>query len=88
MFATLPISVEKFRSVDNPFGLKPFSILVLDDQFNIITERRFKGGIYFTSEFFVTDKGLWISKYNPFNENQEENVLTFDLFKLQKNENQ
>lgn len=86
MFATLPISVEKFRSVDNPFGLKPFSILVLDNKFNIIAERRFKGGIYFTPEFFVTEKGLWISKYNPFNEEQEENILVFDLFKLQEHE--
>ena len=87
MFATLPITVEKFKSYDNPFGINPFSILVLDTEFNIIAEREFEGGIYFTSEFFLSEEGLCISKYNKFNEELKENVLTFDVFKPQKNEN-
>lgn len=87
MFARLPITVEEFKSVDNPFGLNPFTILVLDNKFKVIAEKEFDGGIYFTSEFFVTDEGLWISKYNPFNQNLKEDILSFDLFKLQKDEN-
>ena len=85
MFVNRPITIEKFKSVDNPFGLKPITILVLDNNFKIIAEKEIEGGIYFASEFFVTEEGLWISKYNPFNEELKEDILTFDLFKLREN---
>jgi hypothetical protein len=64
----------------------PLSVIVLDENFKIITERRLPSETYDPTDYFITDRGLWLStnneKSNSFNENQ----LSYVLFQLDKDE--
>lgn len=83
----LPLTKDQINSVKNPFTLNPFSLIVLDNSFNILVERKFEGGIYNYLDFFVTKEGLWLSKNSPHNPNFDENKLRFSLINIIKNEN-
>lgn len=66
----------------------PFSIMVLDKDFNILAESEILNikpeFIWF--DYFVNKDGLWISVNNPDNPDYNEDTLKFKLFKLEKNE--
>lgn len=67
------------------FGRKCFSIIILDHDFNIIGETPvFQDYSYVSRMFFVAKDGLYICNNNPFHENYDENVLSFQQFELQK----
>lgn len=61
---------------------KPISLMVLDNEFQLIDEIELPGRHYDLYDFFVTKDGLYISTNNEFNENFNEDALRFDLFDL------
>jgi len=65
-----------------PEVVSPFSVMILDKDFKILAEDKFPGKTYDLTDFFVTDKGLWISNNNPENPNFSEDHLSFTLFEL------
>ncbi|MCC5919703.1 MAG: DUF4221 domain-containing protein [Cyclobacteriaceae bacterium] len=61
---------------------RPFSIITFDQEFNFLGETYFDGKLYFTNNYFVSEDGLCLSKSNPNNESQSEDLLSFDCFQL------
>lgn len=60
-----------------------WSILILDKDLNYIGETEaFQGGKYDYDQIFVSPKGLIISLENDFNLENQEDVLSFELIKL------
>lgn len=66
-------------------GRKKFSVIILDNKFNIIGETLFPENIYNSYIFFVHKDGLYISSDYQINYNQSEDTLNFELFNLVKN---
>jgi hypothetical protein len=67
------------------FGRKRFSIIILDHDFNIIGETPlFSDYAYAPRMFFVAKDGLYICDNTPFQENYNEDVLSFQKFELAK----
>ncbi|WP_373396815.1 DUF4221 family protein [Algoriphagus halophilus] len=73
-------SDEKLRSLRTNPG--PFVIMVMDRDFNILTERKFDAGRYFPSNYFVGEKGLYLSTNHPENPEAKEDFLNFELLEL------
>jgi hypothetical protein len=65
---------------------KPFSIIILDENFKKVGETQIFKEKYAYTNFFVAPEGLYISKNHPENPEADEDYLSFDLFKLLKNE--
>ena len=61
----------------------PFSVMVLDDQLQIITEHRFKGGQFNFYQTFAYQDKFYINMNNPLNSNANENALQFVVFAIQ-----
>lgn len=61
----------------------PLSVMVLDDEFNVITERKLPGYTYDPKDFFITQEGLWISTANEGADDFDDDALSFSLFKLE-----
>lgn len=96
------ITYDKFKNVyyrivnlpsgDLPDGQRnqdivmPFSIMVLDKDFTVITERKLPAKTYDPIDYFITEKGLWISNNNEGAEDFNENTLSYTLFNLKKTE--
>jgi hypothetical protein len=60
----------------------PFVVMVLDENGDILTERRFEAGTYFPTNFFVGKRGLYISLNHPDNPDNEEIKMSFGLIQL------
>ncbi|WP_369049356.1 DUF4221 family protein [Tenacibaculum sp. UWU-22] len=75
---------DKFNSLNDTF-----SIMVLDNQLNVIYETAILNTKpkYISFDYFINKEGLWISTNNPDNENYKEDELGFELFELKNNEN-
>lgn len=63
----------------------PFSIIILDENFNKIGEVRLPGKTYLPKDSFVGEKGLYISNHNYRNEELPEDVMSFSVFQLVAN---
>lgn len=61
-----------------------FVVMVLDEKGNVLTERKFEGGIYYPSNFFVGEKGLYLSINHPENPKNVEDQFQFELIKLEE----
>ncbi|WP_041779163.1 DUF4221 family protein [Belliella baltica] len=59
-----------------------FSIIVLDKDFNILTEKRFPSKIHYPYKSFVGKKGLYLSRTNPFYEDINEDEVVFDVYEF------
>jgi hypothetical protein len=59
-----------------------FSIIILDNDLNIIGETIFPPDTYDPHGFFIAKEGLYISKSNPFNPDYNVDLLEFQLFNL------
>jgi hypothetical protein len=59
-----------------------FSIIVLDDKFNILGEQKFNSKIYSNNFILVSKSGLAIARKDLYEE--DNNKLTFSIFKLKK----
>jgi hypothetical protein len=71
---------EELKALRNSPG--PFVVMVLDENGDILTERRFEAGTYYPTNFFVGEKGLYISMNHPDNASNEEDKLAFGLIEL------
>jgi hypothetical protein len=63
-----------------------FSIMVLDSELRIITEKRFDDQQYLPNNAFVGREGLYISMNHPKNESNKEDYFAFRLLKLEEAE--
>ncbi len=73
------------KDMDGRLNLKlqaPFSVIILRPDGEIIGEALFESGKYNFLDFFVTSKGILISKETPFNTENEEELYSFDLIKF------
>ena len=61
---------------------REFSVIVFNDQFEIIGETKFPGNKYFYKMSFVGRDGLYISENNEANPEFDENKLVFACFGL------
>lgn len=61
-----------------------FSVLVLDNNFEVINEVTFPGSTYFNYSAFVGKKGLYLPKINSYNKNLSEDYITYDIFDFEK----
>lgn len=69
---------EQFPQVKNDF-----SIIVLDKDFNFLTEKRFPGKIHKPYNSFVGKKGLYLSRTNSFYEGLSEDEVVLDIYKFE-----
>jgi hypothetical protein len=67
---------------DLVFYPKSFSIMVLNEQLEVITEKLFENQAYLPNNAFVSREGLYISMNHPENEANKEDYLSFKLLKL------
>ena len=83
-FAEMPYKLAPNESpYDEPKG-KEFSVIVLNEDFEIIGETKFPGKKYFYKMSFVGKEGLYISENNLENPQFDENKLVFTCFKIKK----
>ncbi len=61
---------------------KTLSIIVLDRDFNILTEKKLEDNKYMWYMYFVSKEGLCIAQSNPHNEDLDEDYLTFTCFEI------
>ena len=81
-FAEMPYKLAPNESpYDEPKG-KEFSVIVLNEDFEIIGETKFPGKKYFYKMSFVGREGLYISENNLENPQFDENKLVFTCFKI------
>ncbi len=60
----------------------PFSIQIFDENLNFISETGFKKNTYHPFDFFVNEKGLYLSTNHPLNPDNKENFIKFELIKF------
>ncbi len=61
-----------------------FVVMVLDQKGNVLTERKFEGGTYYPSNYFVGEKGLFLSINHLENPKNIEDQLQFELIRLEE----
>lgn len=61
-------------------GVRNFSVIVLDSDFNKIKEVTFPGGIYNIYRAFVGKRGFYLPKNNVMNPDLVEDTLSIDVF--------
>ena len=83
-FAEMPCEFAKDESPYDYFAPKAreFSVIILNDKFEIIGETKFSGSKYFYKMSFVGKDGLYISENNLANPDFDEDKLVFSCFKL------
>ena len=83
-FAIMPCELAKNESPYDYFAPKAreFSVIILNNEFEIIGETKFPGNKYFYLMSFVGKDGLYISENNLANPEFDENKLVFSCFKL------
>lgn len=65
-------------------NVQPFTLMVLDKDFQVITEKVFPGMTYDVRDFFVTQEGLWISRNNKEAEDFSVNRIIYDLISFKE----
>lgn len=84
-FALQPYQFPKGRSPMEEASGQEFSIIVLNNKYEIIGETRFPGNTYHYRMCFVGKKGLYLSLNNQQNPCFDEDKLMFRCFTLQEN---
>jgi hypothetical protein len=74
---------EELRALRN--SPSAFVVMVFDEELNLLTETKFEAGTYFPTNFFVSEKGLYISLSHPENPDIKEDEMAFELIKLEGN---
>lgn len=74
--ADIPINEDKYDQNNIEGWVKPFSIMVLDSEFNLIGEALLPHLSYSRTEFFVSKEGLNMKK----NHEDDEDLLVFSAF--------
>ncbi len=87
-FVKLPDKYEKSDDITKLVKYpQNFSIIVLNKNFQIIGETKLPPGTYEYKNFFVAEKGLYLSINHIDNPDLDINALQFELIKLKYNEN-
>lgn len=63
----------------------PFSIMILDNDLNVLGETFFEKGRYLPSNFFINEEGLYLSANHPDNPDNREDFFRFQRFVLKYN---
>ncbi|WP_455663734.1 DUF4221 family protein [Phocaeicola sp.] len=84
-FALMPYQFPKGKLPTGDASGLEFSIIILNNKYEIIGETRFPGNTYHYRMCFVGKKGLYLSLNNQENPNFDENKLEFRCFTLQEN---
>lgn len=71
---------EELRALRN--SPPAFVVMVFDEELQFLTETKFEAGTYFPTNFFVGEKGLYISLSHPDNPEIKEDEMVFGLIKL------
>ncbi|UAM98036.1 DUF4221 domain-containing protein [Polaribacter litorisediminis] len=85
LITILPVKRESLNNTKPSNQLSPFSISILNSDLVKISETKFTGSVYNYYDYFLTKKGLWMSKNNELNEEFNENKLVFSLLKIVEN---
>jgi hypothetical protein len=54
-------------------------ILIVDEEMNVLADVLLPKRTYSCWDYFVTEKGLWLSRHNFFRKDKNEDVMEFDL---------
>ena len=65
-------------------GRKKFSIIILDERFNVIGETMFPEWTYCPTVLFVHRDGLYLCNNHPMNPSFNEDILSFECFEVRK----
>ena len=84
-FALMPYQFPKDKPAMGDASGQEFSVIILNNKYEIIGETRFPGNTYHYRMCFVGKKGLYLSLNNQENPNFDENKLEFRCFTLQEN---
>lgn len=84
-FARMPYEYPADRSPMGEDSGREFSIIILNDRYEIIGESKFPGSTYAYRLWFVGKKGLYLSLNNQENPCFDEDKLMFRCFSLQEN---
>lgn len=76
------VALHKDDEIKNAWSAQPFSIIVLDANFNKIGETLFPAKKYHYLGIMVGKEGLYLPLGNPNNEAVNEDNLEYDIFKL------
>lgn len=66
------------------YGRKVFSIIILDNQFNIIGETLFPAYTYNSNLIFIREDGIYISNSHFMNPEFSDDILSFHKFELKR----
>lgn len=73
---------EELRALRN--SPSAFVVMVFDENLNLLTETKFEAGTYYPTNFFVGEKGLYISLGHPENPENKEDEMAFELIQLEQ----
>lgn len=79
----LPVS-GTIASKRNFQDIQPFTLIVLDEDFQVLVEKVFPGMKYDVRDCFVTKEGLWISRINEDAEDFNANRILYDLISFER----
>jgi len=65
--------------------ITPFSVIILNEDFSIIGETLMPQNRYYIENFFVGEKGLYLSKAHPKNPTYSDDSLAFDILSIAAN---
>ncbi len=60
----------------------PFSIQIFDNDLNLISETAFQANRYHPFDFFIHEKGLYLSINHPMNPENQEDQMAFELLEF------
>ena len=84
-FPQTEIEDEKINTMElMRYGRKVFSIIILDNQFNIIGETLFPEYTYNSNLIFIREDGIYISNSHFMNPTFNDDVLSFHKFELKQ----
>ncbi|WP_425637573.1 DUF4221 family protein [Algoriphagus yeomjeoni] len=63
---------------------RKFAVMILDKELNVLGETLFPENTYYPGNSFVSQEGLYISISHPDNPNNEEDLMSFEVFKLEE----
>ena len=81
-FAWHSIDKMDYKGDANNIFNKPLSIIILDENWNVIGEKKLQDNTFLLYMFFVSEEGLCIANTNPKNPNLEDDNLVFTCFKV------
>lgn len=84
-FALMPYEYPANKSPMEEDTGREFSVIILNENYEIVGETKFPGNKYAYRLWFIGKKGLYLSLNNQGNPNFDENELKFQCFTLEEN---